>query len=423
MYFIFQFGGYQVMGAAILTLLGTAFVIQFFKSSGFNLRIFLIALGTLVMMYVSYDGVVDSKWVQNTRTFAFSISVLSCLFLSSMIYYISARASHIKQAGAFTALLLSAVFWVVVIPSASGYKMTERFSTSTEDLSHRTSHWANTLSYMDNSLSSTLFGKGLGSFPMYYFLNHLSDNTTVNYAFLKNSETNFLSMSGGDYNITQKVNISEETNYSIFLRARSERAARLTVKFCPRHIIFSSRYTPECVSQVFELKPGGEWSIFEANFYSDNLGKSRLLYWPIAVQLQHGTLGAKLDIADFNVLDEMGVNIIANSDFSHGADRWSFVRDFSHDDWHTKNIYLNYYFEQGLLGILSFLIIIAFASITQIKALKNSSVLSPVFLASIAGVLTVGLFGSIVDNPRVAFLFLLIVSFCFINVPQQTDKT
>tara|TARA_B100001939_G_scaffold312615_1_gene295910 strand:+ start:11738 stop:14023 length:2286 start_codon:yes stop_codon:yes gene_type:complete len=416
MYGLFQYGGYQVMLAAILTLAGALLTAQLFKKHPQYLDMILLVCGTLLMIYVSYDGFMESRWSSNSRLFSLVTAVLSCSFLALITYGLTPRTARRRTAAnSVTVVLMGAIFWLAVIPSVSGYRMSARFSASSEDLAHRTGQWLKALDFMDKGIKSTLLGMGTGSYPLHYFYYHLEDNSKVHYSFHKTAQTSYLALGAGDFNIIQKVPLKPHTDYLLRARLKTDRPSGVTFKFCPKHIIFSERYTPQCISRQLKSPGGEDWVEVETTFNSRHLGQSGLFYWPTTLQLHYSRTGSIARITDIQLLDAFGTNLIANGDFSQGADRWIMVRDFSHDDWHTKNIFLHYYFEQGLFGLGAFLLLVGVALRRQYTATKAGDPLAPILFAAILGTLTVGFFGSIIDNPRIAFLFYLLVYLGLLN--------
>jgi len=81
-------------------------------------------------------------------------------------------------------------------------------------------------------------------------------------------------------------------------------------------------------------------------------------------------------------------------------------------------------FSRGLYGafliVILFLLIVAVSN--QVKAMIHRNPLAPILLAAIIGTLLVGLFGTVIDNPRVTTLYFLIIFFGLLNTPQVKIK-
>ncbi len=128
-----------------------------------------------------------------------------------------------------------------------------------------------------------------------------------------------------------------------------------------------------------------------------------------------------MSITDIQLIDSHGTDIIANGDFAQGGDRWFFVSDFEHLAWHTKNLYLHVYFEQGFFGLGLFLLMNGVAIYLLCAQLVRGQNFAIPILSSLAGFLVVGFFGSIVDNPRIALLYFLIL-FLALLLPKGTAR-
>jgi len=83
--------------------------------------------------------------------------------------------------------------------------------------------------------------------------------------------------------------------------------------------------------------------------------------------------------------------------------------DRYHMPWHIKNLAANVVFDQGLvgLGLLGVLVIGALLRLTLGPVRAHA--LAPGVAGGLAGFLVVGLFDSLLDVPRVAFLFYFLV--------------
>jgi hypothetical protein len=115
-----------------------------------------------------------------------------------------------------------------------------------------------------------------------------------------------------------------------------------------------------------------------------------------------------VDIDNVQLADRHGINLLANGDFSRGSTYW-FYSSFDHLNWHVKNIFVQLYFEQGWLGLVLFSLL-ALTSIISLWSMANrGEIIFLVPLASLVALLSVGLFGSPLDTPRLDFLLYFII--------------
>jgi O-antigen ligase len=87
---------------------------------------------------------------------------------------------------------------------------------------------------------------------------------------------------------------------------------------------------------------------------------------------------------------------------------WFTTSDRFHLPWHIKNLVLNILFDQGAVGLLLFVMLTAGTLYRLIAGAARAHPLAPFIAAALAGFLLVGLFDSLVDVPRLAFLFYLL---------------
>ena len=115
-----------------------------------------------------------------------------------------------------------------------------------------------------------------------------------------------------------------------------------------------------------------------------------------------------VDIDNIHLTNEAGHDLISNGDFSQGHDRWYFTTDDA-VPWRIENIWLQVFFEQGLLGLTAFILFSLYALLRILKEIQAGRSGAQMLLASLVGFFTVGLFGSVLESPRLMMLFYLVV--------------
>lgn len=115
--------------------------------------------------------------------------------------------------------------------------------------------------------------------------------------------------------------------------------------------------------------------------------------------------------------------MLCNGNFSQGGDCW-FFKTHSHLPWHIKNVWVHVLFEQGWGGLLLFMTLTAVAFYRLARAGWRGHRLAWAWLASLAGLLTVGMFDSLLDAPRLATLLLawLLLGAAHDWEPQRSHK-
>ena len=314
-----------------------------------------------------------------------------------------------KRLSAAVAFLSFSVVAVIAIPATVGTRMVERFSTSSADADVRWMHWEEALRLMGPDWEDYAFGMGLGSFPALYFRRGMGPETRASYRYLADATQTWLELGSGDFNLTQKVPVKPAAKYNLSLRTRAkEPDGRVTVKLCPKLILFSDRYTPDCLEFTFKSEPPGDWVVQGISFDSGSLGKNAPLDWPITLMLHNDSGEHVIDITDIHLTDSLGEAVV-NGNFAAGGDRWILISDFEHLAWHIKNLYLEVFFESGAGGLVVFLFAMSAALTNAIRAVRRQGLIGAGIAGSLVAFALVGLTGSLLDNPRPALLFFILL--------------
>jgi len=202
--------------------------------------------------------------------------------------------------------------------------------------------------------------------------------------------------------IGQIVPVSPGQRYALSVDARSPRGpAELDVYLCEKHILNSR----DCQTFAVALD-GDSWVRRRVEIDSRKLGSRVGLLPPVPVELSftNQRSGTIVDVTRVRLVDGGGHNIVSNGDFALGVNRWFFTTD-DYLSWRVENVWLQMLFDQGWLGLLAFASLIVYLGVSLLRQLHRGDTLAAGLLASIAGILTVGLFGSILDSPRIALLF------------------
>jgi hypothetical protein len=288
----------------------------------------------------------------------------------------------------------------------TGDYLQKRLAHSAEDWAVRATHWQKTLAIRDPDWAATLFGMGLGRFPETYLFRSGAASLPATYRFVEENGERFLRLGSGETSyMAQRVPATGGARYTLSLRLRTSDAnTRLHVPLCERHLLDSFR----CRWQAVSPPADGRWRSFAIAIDSGAVGAgSSLTRRPVELTLYNETEGTRVDVDDVQLQDEAGRKLIQNGDFSAGADYW-FFKTHSHLPWHIKNLWVEVLFEQGWFGLSSFLLLIATVASALARAVWRGNAQAAVLLAAIGGFLTVGMFGSLFDTPRIAMLFYLL---------------
>ncbi|NWG31706.1 MAG: hypothetical protein HXY29_09465 [Rhodocyclaceae bacterium] len=306
----------------------------------------------------------------------------------------------------------AAIAAMVAIFSGGAY-MGARFASSERDFQGRLQHWQAGLDLLQTP-ADWWFGKGLGRFPATFFFGAPGNEFPGSYTLREQNGNPFLALSGPRFQagfgevlrIGQRVGPGPAGRYRLEFDYRLQGRAKLVFSLCSKHLLYAENCGGKEIV-VSSLDPVWQHQVIE--FVAPHLGGTwyapQLINFSLAVE----TLGARIDLDDLRLTDPAGREMLANGDFSAGMARWFFTSDHLHLPWHMKSLPLHVLFEQGILGLAVLLSMIASAVMRSITGERAHHPYAPALLAGIAGFLTVGLFDSLLDVPRVAFLFYLVL--------------
>ena len=113
-----------------------------------------------------------------------------------------------------------------------------------------------------------------------------------------------------------------------------------------------------------------------------------------------------VEIDNIRLTDAKGRNLIRNGDFSRGHDRWFYTTDDA-VPWRVENVWLQIFFEQGLFGVVVFTALLGVVLWQLWKQARAGQSGAYVVMMSLIGFITVGLFGSVLESPRLMLLFYM----------------
>ncbi len=134
----------------------------------------------------------------------------------------------------------------------------------------------------------------------------------------------------------------------------------------------------------------------------------RRVWSPTALSLfASGKPGDSVEVYDVRVTDALGKSVLRNSDFKRGSRYWFFVSD-DHLVWRAKNCFLHLLVETGLLGLGVALTLCSWVlSKCLYTAFVRRSWPAYVTFTSLAGCLSIGMFGTLIDTPWILLLVIM----------------
>jgi len=305
-----------------------------------------------------------------------------------------------------------AVCAVISVFSGGGY-MGDRFSTSSKDLDGRFDHWNVSLSMLQTPIDHW-FGKGLGRYPANYFFAIPDSKFPGTYQIVSEGERAWLSLVGarhpmsfGDvFRVSQRLGLNTTGPFEVSLRVKGRTDASIHVEVCEKHLL----YAATCAIGKTSTKEGEDWRSARIKLDGPLLSGGpwyapRIIMFSLAVANQSGSA----DIGDIVLNGPGGETLLSNGDFGNDMQYWFFSSDRDHMPWHAKNILVNVLFDQGYFGLALFLLLNACALWRLNFGKARQRELSHYISAAIIGFLVVGAFDSLIDVPRLALIFYILI--------------
>lgn len=295
----------------------------------------------------------------------------------------------------------------VLASGLGGGYFQKRLAAAGEDWGIRMAHWERALDLMDEGLSARLFGMGPGSFPRVWLERGPVDRQIATYSFAPGRSGTCLRLGAGEtLYYAQRVPAVGDAQYRLLLDARSPAGpARLETPLCEKQLLDSRR----CVWGGFDIPGDGRWHRLTRVFASGEVGRGGPLgHLPVEISLHHAGRTGVIEVDNVQLVDASGRDLVCNGDFERGAECW-FFKTHSHLPWHIKNLWVHLLFEQGWLGLAAFLALTLLALVRLARAAWGGERSAWVLLAALAGLLTVGVFDSLLDAPRIATLLVALL--------------
>ena len=318
-----------------------------------------------------------------------------------------------RRVSGITALLAGVLgAGLVAWPAVSGTFSQSRLATIPADVGTRTAHWRDALAILSQA-GNPVLGAGAGTFPAAFYWYASAPSRPASYAFANEGGNVFLRLGGGEsLYFEQVVPIEPGRTYRLLLDVRSAaKSAALTVPLCERALLYS--FT--CAWNTVRLPAGnGQWLHREIRIRTDRFGPPGSLFQrPVKLSLLNQDKATLIDVDNVALLDEAGVNLVRNGDFSKGMQGWFFSTD-SHLAWHAKNLFVHVLFEQGWLGLGALIALLGVAGLTLARRAGRDA-MALTLLVSLGAFLAVGMVDSLIDEPRLDFLFFWLLAIALIS--------
>lgn len=324
-------------------------------------------------------------------------------------------ALHLRQHGAsrgrqwLLALLAAGLMAAAALPVVLGQFTQARMATLQHDAEQRNSHVHEALDLLGHDWAAWAWGIGLGRYPSAELWRSSAQGShAATFGLGIDGGLAFLRLGAGSpLYVEQFVDVRPGQRYQLRLKLRSNGAdAKLSVSLCEKWLLSSH----QCVgpSVALERQPPQVWQALTLDFDAGELGGSA---WfakrPVKLVLHQAGPAGHLDLAQLQLLDATGQDLLDNGNFEQGMDRWFFAVD-QHLQWHVKSLPGSVLLEQGLLGLAALSLLAGLALFRAVRAAWQGLAAAVPLTAALSGFLWLGLFDTLIDTPRFLLLFLLL---------------
>ena len=273
-------------------------------------------------------------------------------------------------------------------------------------------HWKDALEILSH-VGNPVTGAGAGTFPAAFYWYSSAPARPASYSFAREGSNVFLRLGGGEsLYFEQVVPLEPGRTYRLLIDVRtSAKSAALTVPVCEKAMLYS--FT--CDWNTLKLSSGnGQWQRQEIRIQTDRFGPPGSVFErPVKLSMFNQNSKTLIDVDNVTLLDDGMDNFVRNGDFSKGMQGWFFSTD-SHLAWHAKNLFIHVLFEQGWLGLGAFAMTLMVAGLSLLRRASHDALALTLFV-SLAAFLVVGLVDSLIDEPRLDFLFFWLLMIALIS--------
>ncbi|MFO1428939.1 MAG: hypothetical protein U1F76_02185 [Candidatus Competibacteraceae bacterium] len=280
-------------------------------------------------------------------------------------------------------------------------------------------HWNHTVAMVDRNWTTRWFGMGLGRLPETYLYRNLEGITPTTYRFELDEELGipFLRLGSGEpLYLAQRVAVTPSRRYTLYLDLRGGRkTTRLNVSLCEVQRLDASR----CHWVGVEIPAGDtDWRPHELILDDLRIGNGPIRH-PVELLLYNPIRGTIVEVANLRLVDEQGQELLVNGDFSRGGDYW-FGKSDNPPPWQSRNLWVQLLFEQGWLGVSTFMLLLVVLLSRLAGALWRGDTFATALLAAAAAFLTLGLTNSVFDTPRLTVLFFSVLLMGVLASPHRS---
>jgi len=403
-------GGYEAVGQAVIMLLLSVLAGILMSRARYRY----LAASALVIMSLGgtliHTDFLNSRWVDNTTGMAILLALIVSLVITpaGIILGRALHRSAMLMNFSMHGIVLLTIGMGIVI-GLGNYRMETRMSHVSGDIETRLNHYRHVLELRNDNWLHELFGEGIGRYPDLYHQLNPGEEGQTNYGFGAEGHTGFLELEPGDFSLSQRLPLKPGHDYQLTLRARNPNTQRATlaIKLCLKHILFSQRWQPTCQEKHLQIEPESDWREYDWKLNSGTLGAHAPWSWPVTLLLNASRGGIEVTALALTSTD--GQDLIRNGSFSDRGASWFLNSDFEHLAWHTKQLFLQIWLEQGWAGLTLIGLILGISLIRLTRLIRRGEQAPAAILGTLIGIVALGMVASLTDTPRIAVLFYLIL--------------
>lgn len=379
-----------------------AFSLPFLVVPLLRLRVWSVPLVVLAGVVGVYALVVTFA-----RT-AYAAALVGAVVVTGGLAVGVARQARRLISGLLLPMLVMGVAGAGIVTAAldSGY-MAGRFAQVAPDFSERARNWTQGLGLRDRGIFTVLFGMGLGTYPRLVHARAPDWVGPSNFTRRADGDVPVLALQArGPFYLGQKVSVQPGDAYRVSFRLRA-RVPRTTVSFglCEKWLLYSEI----CATNGARPTEMDKWEFVSATLVAPGTVEQAAARWvarPIEFYL-HVPPGGMAEVADLRLRGFSGEELLLNGDFVHGTAHWYFTDD-NHGSWRIFNQYATVFFESGLLGLLTFLALLAGAFRGTLLAVLAGDRAAACGAAAVAAFAVSCLFDAQLEAPRLAAIVYLL---------------
>lgn len=298
---------------------------------------------------------------------------------------------------------------MVVGSFAGGSYLEGRLASAGDDWQGRLHHWSRSLTLAQDD-AAVAWGVGPGRFAAHFALSGETTDQVGDYRWQAGADGGgTLVLTGGKHTLgfgelfrmSQRID-APVGDVRVRWRAEVPAPVRLHVEVCSKHLL----YDGGCRTAQVPLGGTARVPVPAGRHAGELTLKARDDWRQPVFSVAVDTRGGWIRLDDIQLTDSLGRELLHNGSFDDGLARWLPSSDRHHLPWHAKNLGLHLRVEQGWLGLIGFVVLLAFAVARLTLGRARRHPLAPALLAGIVGFLCVGAFDSLLNIPRVAFAFL-----------------